>query len=368
MIISLKDLIAKHPKPSSGIFTFNNERPLKLIIADRDGKPVSSYQELQDMPLSREEVDFSDSNWRKIKENNPSFYDGDVTAIIDVIYDEITRSLTFNMDKTKYSRTCAMYRPEYPVENRFQEFVSFGLGLMSNLEVGPDGSFLMIERSEKVYSEKGALSVPGGSLEYKEDKKEIIDDVKEGLKFAAVGELMDEILGEKNRQRSLKIELDSIMWDVNAQGRCGLNVYFGVIPTQNITRSEIYESFPDAKDSGESTGNFFFVNPSKNINQLGENNLYSTPRHVIQLQKLQGSGTAALATQVYKSINDSYKAGTFFGLPPHPDSIASHFPNFNIFDVVKMCNVSIERPRSFVKVTQAEKYGKMKSSSGARGL
>jgi hypothetical protein len=59
MLISLKSLIAKYLKPSSGIFTFNNERPLKLIIADRDGKPVSSYQELQDMPLSWEELDLA---------------------------------------------------------------------------------------------------------------------------------------------------------------------------------------------------------------------------------------------------------------------------------------------------------------------
>jgi predicted transcriptional regulator len=248
---------------------------------------------------------------------------------------------------------------------------------MSNLEVGSDGSFLMIERSEKVYTEKGALSVPGGSLEYKEYEEKIIDDVKEGLKFAAVGELIDEILGEENRQRSLKVTIDSVMWDVNAQGLCGLNAYFGVTPKKTITRSEIYESFPDAKDSKESTGNFFFVNPHKNIDQPGENNLYATPRDVIELQKMQGSGTAALATQVYKTINQSYKAGKFLGLPPHPDSIANHFPNFNIFDVVKMCNVSIERllaPGTIVDLSDLSlqkpdgKYGNIGSKGGAHEL
>ena len=159
-----------------------------------------------------------------------------------------------------------------------------------------------------------------------------------------VGELKDEILG--SCQHSLKVKLDAIMWDVNKEGLCDLNVYFGVTPTKSITRSEIYQSFSEAKDRNESTGNFFFVDPSKNIDQSGENNLYATPRDVIELKKMKSSGTSALTTQVYKTINESYKSGTLSGLPPHPGSIASHFRNFYIFDVIKICNSSVERPLS----------------------
>ena len=346
MLISLKNIIGKHPKPSSGIFTFfDNNRPLKLIIADRDGNPVSSYQELKEMLLSDAEVAFAKSNWEKIKEKNPSFYDGDVTAVIDVIYDDTDRTLTFLMDKTKYSRTCAMYQPEYPVSNRFKEFVSFGLGLMSNLEVGSDGSFLMVERSGKVYTEKFALSVPGGSLEYKKDGEKVIDDVAAGLESAAAGEIAEEILGKKNLD-SLKVEIESIAWNVNAQGRCALNAYFKATTKNPMTRGDIYDSFKNAPDKDESTGNFYFVNPYANIQEAGENHLYATPLDVINLEKLQVSGTAALATQVYGKMYESYNNGKYSGLMPHPGGIATHFPNFNIFDVIKMCNNNIERPPS----------------------
>lgn len=345
MLVSLKELIHKQ-KASSGIFTFNEENPPTLIVTNRQGEEVSSYNDLKEVELTPGENDFATKNWEKVVEEHPKFYDGEVTAVIDVIYDPRNNSLSFVMEKMRYSRVCAMQTKDYPEKTRYEDFVSFGIGLMSNLQISPDGSFLMVERSQKVHTEKGAISVPGGSLEYKYDKEEKIvlkDDIANGFEKAALEEVSEEILGALDPE-TMKVSLQSIDWTRDKDGLTGLGANFTVKPAQHITRREVYKGFKGAKDQDESTGKFFFVNPA--ANGTGENNLYATPQDIMNemecgSRKLQGSGTAALTTEVDRRLKEDYAKGLYAGIPPSQDGIASHFSDFSIFDLFRVCKANM---------------------------
>lgn len=342
MPLSFKNFINKQQNSTSGIITFNGKPT--ITISNRSGRTVSSYTDLEEIPLSDEEREFSRKNWAKIKEKHPTFYDGDVTAIIDVIYDQSSNNLTFRMDKAKYSQTCAMGHQEYPSKQRSTEFVSFGMGLMTNLKIGSDESLLMVERSNKVLTEKGAVSVPGGSMEYKEGKS---DDIQKGLDMAAFNELIEEVLGDKYFSKKFSINIKSLSWNVDANSKSSVNTYFGVEANQTITRSDLRESFKVAKDREESTGNFFFVDTSVNIGKSGESNSHSSPQDIVDLgiDKLQKSGTFALTTQAYQDTIDAYERGVYSGNAPHPSSFAKPFENFSIFNIAQFENTIPMSPK-----------------------
>jgi hypothetical protein len=57
MKISLKDLIAKSPNSSSGIFSFDKDPA--IVISGIDNKEVAQYNELEEVSLSEEEEKFA---------------------------------------------------------------------------------------------------------------------------------------------------------------------------------------------------------------------------------------------------------------------------------------------------------------------
>lgn len=355
MPTSLKELIKNNDNGSSGIFSFTSGEDLNLRIANKKREVILKYEELEQLELEDAEINFAQDNWNEIKRKNPKFYDGNVTAIMDIIYEPADSTLTFIMEKTKYSNVSAINHPDYPNTERSKKILGFGIGLMSNLSVNPDGSLVMVERSQHVHSEKGAFSVPGGSLEYKEGEK---DDVEDGLEKAALGEVIEEVLSEKYRDHKFKINLSSIYYEKNDKGRVGLNAFFNISSQdRGISRREIIESFKNAQDREfESTGRIFFVDPSTKVDSIGTQDLYATPRDMIESGKLEASGKSALASQVYKELTDSYNRGVYSGFAPHPTGISNILApgdNFSIFDIVKMCNFSVEKPLSS---TQANSF------------
>jgi hypothetical protein len=341
MKISLKDLIAKAPNSSSGIFSFDKD-PV-LIISGIDGKEVSQYSDLEEVSLSEKEKDFVKNKWEKIQNENPKFYDGNIISIVDVLYDEEKNQLNFIMKRAKYSTKLALCDPDYPEKERAQEFLSFGIGVMGNLMVGSENQFLMVERSQKVYSEKGAISVPGGEIECNEKK----DDVRVGFKEAVKGELVEEVLSEAHKQSEFNTKFISIAYEKRDKTKVGLDAFFEILPknqTHPITQESLTETHKISLDKFESSGNFFFVNPAENIDSKRED----SPAHIISSGKLQHSGTSALTSQIYAQMKDSYAKGRFIGLPPHQDGIANKFTNlstsFSIFDMAFLCKSTIEKP------------------------
>lgn len=352
---SLKQLIERTPEKSSGIFTFR-QHP-ELIIADTNGKKVSNYLDLDELVIGQEEKEFVQRRWDEIKREHPHFYDGDVTAIVDVIHDDENDSLTFITQRTKYSVISAMRGDDYPNKERAKEFLSFGLGLMSNLSIEQEGSFLMLERSQKVHSEKGAISVPGGTMEYKEGGK---DDVHRGLKAAAKSEVIEEVLSDDYENSEFNIKTIAVGYTKSADGVVGLSLNFDLTPKQAITRQDVRESFKKAQDGTyESTGEFFFVDPERQYGiSTVKDTLYPLPSDIIESGKLQFSGSAALAAEVYQRMLQSYDKGLYAGLLPHTDGIADKFTNienFNIFDLAHICNSKISRPLTSPEDTRVEK-------------
>ncbi|MCE3255247.1 MAG: hypothetical protein K0R25_741 [Rickettsiaceae bacterium] len=392
MKISLKEFLEKtDAKTNSGIFTF--EKSPTILILNRSGVEAKSYGELNEIALSEEERDFTERSWQEIKALHPEFYNGYVTAVVDVVYDMAENSVSIIMDRARYSLVSALYKDGYPNNARAKEFLSFGLGLMNNITIAPDDSFLMAQRSQKVWLEKGAYSVPGGSMEYKEDEDKdgriVKDDIRSGFAKSALKEVEEEILPESylvdrgfvqegRYSEFFDVGLSSLDWVRNPKnGKIGLNCSFQVIPKQPIDRLAIIQAFAEAKDQDENTGNFFFIDPSSGIDERGESNYYATPSDIIKeteengKRKLEFSGTAALASQVVKRLKQDYDIGLYPGHHPSLEGFANKFtnlPGFSIFDLAKMSQNFVERPipGAVVNLPQAESLQESKCNDKSR--
>jgi hypothetical protein len=297
------------------------------------------------MELTQEERDFAAEKWRKTLEEHPKFYDGNVTAILDVIYDENDSKLSFIMAKAKYSACTAMRDPDYPNQARREDFVSFGLGVMVNFKVDND-TLLMVERSQKVHNEKGAISVPGGSLEYKEDRNipadVIKDGVRDGLPNVALSELKEEVFPDLIMD-GFNINLSSICWE-----KGGLGVYFETqSQARNSTLGDVRSAMAGAEDSYEHSGVLFVDVANGKLTPENENsNSRLIPQQIIDgvgSPPLQASGTFALATQLYREFKDSYErvGSPYSGMAPHPQGLASKFPmGLTIIDACMLNNLN----------------------------
>lgn len=381
MKISVKELLARtDSKNTSGIFTFENAPQIRIL--NRRGVEAKSYDDLEELLLNDDEQRFVDKTWQETLAKNPKFYDGYVTAVVDIIYNAGENSLEFVMDKTRYSTSSALYKDGYPNPQRAREFLSFGLGLMSKITVSPDDSFLMLQRSQTVYSEKGAYSIPGGALEFKKTPEGEIqkDDIATGLKSAALHEVEEEVLPEQylRDKEFLKpenafedlfnISLGSIDWNRNpTNGKIGLNCTFQVIPEKPLTRGEIMEAFQQAKDKDESNGAFFFVDPGAGVDARGDSKFYAAPKDMIEAtldatastHRLQLSGTAAIASGIFERMKEDYAKGLYPGAAPRMDGVAAQFtnmPGFSIFELSKMLQNWVERPlpKPEIKSTQSK--------------
>jgi len=336
MIVSLKELISRSEE-NLGVFAFRT--PPKIILKNSKGEIVSAYEDLEEIQLSKDEQQFVNTRWAKIKEENPTFYDGYVTAITDVLYDETDNELTFVMDRTRYSVVSAAREAAYPNHQLTEKYLSFGLGLMTNLEL-PNSKTLMTQRSSKVFGEKGAISVPGGSLEYKEGKK---DDIKSGLEIAALEELEEEILPEITPQQFV-INFSSIAYE-RANGRVGLNAFFHTISKiKPLSKHDIVEGHARAVDRDESTGEFYFFDPSVGGNIKTGNLIKPAALDLIEAKKdgrylLQNSGTQSMATAIFDHAVDSNSFGV-----PRMEAVAERFKNvaqgFTIFDITAICSTT----------------------------
>ena len=356
MKISVKDLVFRNKDSSSGILAFKNAPNLK--ITGIDGEEVTKYDELEELFLSEDENKFIKERWKKmIEEDNKkaekertNYYDGNVIVVVDVIYDEGENTLNFIMQKTKYSIKSAIQDKEYPRKERLQEFLSFGIGLMGNLIIHPSRELFMVRRSQNVHSEKGAISVPGGEMEYKEDEGK--DDVKSGFYKAVKGELDEEVLSPDHEESKFNTKLVSIAYKtVGGKAVGGIDLFFEISPEElvkPITPDNLGETFRKARDGKyESTGEFFFIDTSKNISSKSKN----SPAKVMSANevKLQHSGISALSSQVWLEMQESYKRGEYLGLPPHPQGIANEFARllpdktFDIFDIVALFKLTITK-------------------------
>jgi hypothetical protein len=365
MKISVKDLVSKIKDSSSGILAFKNAPNLK--ITGIDGEEVTKYDELKELFLSEDENKFIKKRWddminkdrNKDEKERTNYYDGNVIVVVDVIYDEGENTLNFIMQKTKYSIKSAIQDKEYPRKERLQEFLSFGIGLMGNLIIHPSCELFMVRRSQNVHSEKGAISVPGGEMEYKKDEGK--DDVKSGFYKAVKGELIEEVLSPAHKESKFNTKLVSIAYKaVDGIAVGGIDLFFEISPeelVEPITPDNLKKTFKNSIDGKyESTGEFFFVDPSKNISSESKNspakvmtNLESrTEGAGTKKYDLQRSGISALSSQVWLEMKKSYERGEYLGLPPNPKGIANVFTGllpkgefFDIFDMNSLLKLTI---------------------------
>jgi hypothetical protein len=362
MKISLKDLVSKIKDSSSGILAFKNAPNLK--ITGIDGEEVTKYDELKELFLSEDENEFIKKRWddminkdrKKDEKERTNYYDGNVIVVVDVIYDEGENTLNFIMQKTKYSIKSAIQDKEYPRKERLQEFLSFGIGLMGNLIIHPSFELFMVRRSQNVHSEKGAISVPGGEMEYKEDEGK--DDVKSGFYKAVKGELIEEVLSPDHEESKFNTKLVSIAY--NKLG--GIDLFFEISPeklVKPITPDNLGNTFRKSKDGKyESTGEFFFIDPSKNISSESKNSPAKVMSNLeartegagTKKYDLQLSGISALSSEVWLKMEESYEKGEYLGLPPHPKGIANVFsrllPKGEFFDIFDMNSLRLTITKS----------------------
>jgi len=380
MEISLKDLISRAPDKSSGIFSLNKNSILKIVGID--GNKASQYKDLQEFSLSDKEKEFTQNKWNEIKKENENYYDGDIIVVADIIYDDEKNQLKLIAQRAKYSTKLALDDPNYPNKERAKEFISFGIGVMGNLIVGSKNQMLMVERSQEVYSEKGAISVPGGEVEY--NIKEGKDNVRDGLPKAVEGELIEEVLSEIHNETKFETTPTSISFTKN-NNKAGLDVFFQIVPinpTPQITPESLRETFKSSADGKfEGTGVFFFFDPSKNFDSKSEDSpvrivnsgklkepgtfSITSMKELVNSEKLEESGTFAIASQVYWDMKESYEKGKYVGLPPHPGGIANAFKlaGFSIFD---MKSFKLTIPKFLTPKTEVieQRVTHLKSQSG----
>lgn len=392
-MISLKDFISKSP---SALGSLNFIKSPKIIIENEDRHEAGTYNDLKSFELPKDkeglsEKEWADARWQGILEaqqnriaeqkksiaeeiemlsedrlepeafktqkkilleekanieSQKPFYDGDVTAVIDVIYDETSNELRFIMARMKYSLASAMGNKNYPNPERRKDFVSFGIGMMANMEVNSDSlnsDLLMMRRSTKVLNEQNAISVPGGSLEYKSGKK---DDVEKGMGSAVLSEVEEEVYPRYkiNKRSGVKEEITpttnfqaglmSIGWERNV----GINAYFNVTANnRKISQDDLKNRLKFAKDKYEHSGSFFVDTAGNDFAHSSQDESRVTVGQIINSGKLEASGTHALSAKIFSDVSHFYEMGCGFGLMPNTDALAEKFlskkiPSFTFLD------------------------------------
>ena len=331
-MISLKNLISRSPV---GLGSLNFTDAPKIILKNQDGLEVQSYEELKGFTISADEEIYRKEKWDKVLEKHPTFYDGDVTAILDIVYDERDNELSFIMSKMKYSLSAAINDVEYPNQERRKDFISFGIGMMADMEINSDSlnsDLLMVRRSTKVLNEQNAISVPGGSLEYKAGKK---DDVKKGMHQAVLSEVQEEVFPTADPAR-FKVSLMSVGWE-----KGGLNAYFNVVSQDKISQIDLERGMKSAKDKYEHTGAFFVDTAGNNFDVSSKEVLKGdrfTVGQIINSGKLEASGIHSLSAKVFQDAVSFNNKGIGFASMPHPQALAEKFlcekfPDFTFLDV-----------------------------------
>ena len=347
-MISLRDLIKRSP---AGLGSLNFTDSPKIILKNQEGLEVKNYEELKGFGISDEEETYRKERWEKILTKHPTFYDGNVTAILDVIYDESCNELSFIMAKMKYSLSAAVNDAEYPNPERRQDFISFGIGMMANMEINSDSlnrDLLMVQRSTKVLNEQNAISVPGGSLEYKEGKK---DDVKKGMRSAVLSEVQEEVFPSAN-PANFEVGLAAIGWENNK----GLNAYFNVVSQDKISQVDLERGMKSAKDKYEHTGSFFVDSAGNNFDLLSEDGSRRTVGQIINSKKLEASGIHALSAKVFQDVASFCEKGLGFGSMPHPQALAEKFlsEKFPIFTFLDVSMFKSKVPKSICFKPESE--------------
>ena len=339
MEYSIKNLIFNSKENAdSGIITIPNNP--EIIIANRYGKPANSYDDL----VSIEETDFikrdpnkSDEDFvaevweetekfwinkraamnvelEKMKQdsasseeiekqeariNSAKCYNGNITSVIDILYDPEKNTMTYLMDRCKYSLSRASSMNNFPNTKIIENHLSFGLGMASliDVEIAPlKSSLLMMERSDTVHTEKKAFCVPAGTMEFTEE----LDPIQIGLKNAVLHEVCEEILPtrkyvatkhpelskykkEKFPDLKLNSQLTSIHWIKRPNGTVGLNNIHNITSDKTISMDVIFIGYTQAEDAKESTGNTKFVDLEAS-SRKGEDSIIATPRDIIDLK------------------------------------------------------------------------------------
>ncbi|MES2961750.1 MAG: hypothetical protein V4694_05140 [Pseudomonadota bacterium] len=392
MIYSIKHLISNSPQDvDSGIFTISTNPT--IIIADRDGKPVNSYHELvsiEDNDLSESDKDFVAEVWDKtekfwinkratmqaelemMKENSASqeeiekmqakiksakCYNGHVTSVIDVLYDPEQNTVTYMMDRCRYSLSRATSMDNFPNRDVIANKLSFGLGMgcLMDIEIAPlKSSLLMLERSDTVHTEKKAFCIPAGTMEYTEE----CDPIKIGLKAVALNEVYEEILATRQYMLTKHPELSrreinkfpeftfdsalaSIQWARRPNGTVGLNNFHNIISDKTISMENIFTGYTQAEDANESTGEMKFVN-LESESKLVQPHVVK-PHDIVALhdkidpetktKKLDHTGIAALTTAYV-----SHTRQNFSDFTPSLAALAEEFAKFNILEFAQLNN------------------------------
>lgn len=334
MKFSFKDLIHRkiieNPNIDKGLFFFD-KMGLDINLCDSMGNQARCYDDLDDLSLSltEEEKFFCEKKWQGILESNPSYYDGDVVLVSDIIYDDSEKKLQILFSKAKFSHCIASSDPNYPNPARFSQYLSFGLGVMNNFRIGKNDDLLMVKRSNFGLTERGAISVAGGNVEFKKSTGK--DDIRDGLEKASLSELIEEIMSGKTYQ-DFNIELSSLAWQRKPNGSFALDAYFDVCSRSLIELGDVKKLKAIAEDSKEAD-DIFKVDVSQNISSKSSDSKLIFPRNLLGQPNLKDSGVFSLVSALYLRMIEDYRAGIYTGLPNNIAGISNYFSGFEAMDI-----------------------------------
>lgn len=151
------------------------------------------YENLPEIPLTREEEEARLKVVEEQQARNPRFYDGKQMIITGVVYDESSNTLYMEAKKVPYSFIVTLSNKKFPEGSALYELNFFKTGVLAPL-ITRNGMSILLQRAAL-----GLYSVPGGFLESHGDEKRLnFDDGRNLVSETAMIEISEEIAGIKD--------------------------------------------------------------------------------------------------------------------------------------------------------------------------
>lgn len=245
MLVDLLDVWKKHNKTSDpkyqNTFSFTSP-PTCVFIKDLKLAPASSYNDLEELKLSKTEQEEAEKKKEEILATGG--YDGDQFFIKNLIYNPNDNVLYVGLLRTKFSVLLSL-----PLEKRLNLNL-YKAGVLSPT-ITNDNEIVCLERSKR-----GFYSVVAGLIEKKGEMHEKINDL---IKTTAIEENVEELYGDSFDLT--KIDKQFKLVGISFTKSRGFIEFIVNFQDKQISTDKFLDIYKNskAKDRSEHTQNYFTI-------------------------------------------------------------------------------------------------------------
>lgn len=166
----------------------------KITFINKNGKPVKTYEELDDLQLSASDEAVVRDRLLKLQEK-PNFENRDQLLITKAIYNTVNNSISLEAVRTKYAVLNTLTSRKFPIDSKMYQTVFYKTGVMTPFITCDDYTFFMERKADKLYSAASGFLEPVGK------QQKLFGDKGEDLVvWNARNEAMEEFLENEEGQ------------------------------------------------------------------------------------------------------------------------------------------------------------------------